>query len=297
MKTSIVLAAGTTLLCSAAGTALAQQAALLNGGFEIPRSAGNQIEPRGWHNLSNNTTARRRTATDGLVPAPLIRTGIASIELLGRPAGGFIAFTTDTLAPDFFFANPAIDWTKGDMVVSGWYAIPDGVAVEDQANGLKLELRLPDSQVAWAWETPVTVGDTNGQFTFLEFRVTREEMQDRFRFGTTQGFYSGVDVPNQVSILPFRFKGDGEPLLNAIYWDDVAFIQEEAGPSCGSTDFDGDGDEGTDADIEAFFAVIGGNACPTGTCGSVDFDGDGDEGTDADIEAFFRVIGGGPCEL
>jgi len=46
---------------------------------------------------------------------------------------------------------------------------------------------------------------------------------------------------------------------------------------------------------EAFFAVIGGGNCPTGTCGSIDFDGDGDEGTDSDIEAFFRVVGGGPC--
>jgi len=68
-------------------------------------------------------------------------------------------------------------------------------------------------------------------------------------------------------------------------------------PTCGSTDFDGDGDDATDADIEAFFSVIGGSGCPTATCGSTDFDGDGDEGTDADIEAFFRVIGGGPCEL
>jgi len=67
------------------------------------------------------------------------------------------------------------------------------------------------------------------------------------------------------------------------------------GSNCGSTDFDGDGDSGTDADIEAFFAVIGGQACPTGTCGSTDFDGDGDEGTDADIEAFFIVLGGGAC--
>jgi len=66
-------------------------------------------------------------------------------------------------------------------------------------------------------------------------------------------------------------------------------------PTCGSTDFDGDGDEGTDADIEAFFSAIGGGICPTGTCGSTDFDGDGDEGTDADIESFFRRLGGGPC--
>jgi hypothetical protein len=33
----------------------------------------------------------------------------------------------------------------------------------------------------------------------------------------------------------------------------------------------------------------------TPQCGSADFDGDGDLGTDADIEAFFRVLGGGDC--
>jgi len=65
--------------------------------------------------------------------------------------------------------------------------------------------------------------------------------------------------------------------------------------NCGTTDFDGDGDAGTDADIEAFFAVIGGGPCPTPSCATTDFDGDGDEGTDADIEAFFRVVGGGAC--
>ena len=81
--------------------------------------------------------------------------------------------------------------------------------------------------------------------------------------------------------------------IDAVRVDD--FACDDGAPVCGSIDFDGDGDEGTDADIEAFFAAIGGGICPTGTCGSVDFDGDGDEGTDADIEAFFRVIGGGTC--
>ena len=60
-----------------------------------------------------------------------------------------------------------------------------------------------------------------------------------------------------------------------------------------SADFDGDGDIGTDADIEAFFACLGGTCCAT--CQSADFDGDGDVGTDADIETFFRVLGGGAC--
>jgi subtilisin-like proprotein convertase family protein len=66
-------------------------------------------------------------------------------------------------------------------------------------------------------------------------------------------------------------------------------------PGCGSADFNCDGDVGTDADIEGFFACIAG-ACPEPPClNSADFNGDGDVGTDADIEAFFRVLGGGPC--
>jgi probable HAF family extracellular repeat protein len=58
-------------------------------------------------------------------------------------------------------------------------------------------------------------------------------------------------------------------------------------------DFNGDGDVGTDADIEAFFECLAGNCCAT--CGSADFNGDGDVGTDADIESFFSVLAGGPC--
>jgi hypothetical protein len=64
-------------------------------------------------------------------------------------------------------------------------------------------------------------------------------------------------------------------------------------PPCCTNDFDGDGDVGTDADIAAFFACLGGNCCPT--CGSPDFNCDGDIGTDADIASFFSVLGGGPC--
>ena len=60
-----------------------------------------------------------------------------------------------------------------------------------------------------------------------------------------------------------------------------------------SADYNNDGDSGTDADIEAFFACLGGTCCTF--CNPADFDGDGDTGTDADIEAFFRVLGGGNC--
>jgi hypothetical protein len=66
-------------------------------------------------------------------------------------------------------------------------------------------------------------------------------------------------------------------------------------PSCGTSDFNGDGDFGTDADIEAFFACLAGSCCATCFPGGADFNGDGDVGTDQDIEAFFRVLAGGTC--
>jgi hypothetical protein len=68
-----------------------------------------------------------------------------------------------------------------------------------------------------------------------------------------------------------------------------------AGQTCGTADFNCDGDVGTDSDIESFFACLAGN-CPAPPCtSSADFNGDGDVGTDADIESFFRVLAGGPC--
>ena len=60
-------------------------------------------------------------------------------------------------------------------------------------------------------------------------------------------------------------------------------------------DFNGDGDLGTDADIEAFFACLSGNCCGTCYAEGADFNADGDIGTDQDIESFFRVLAGGAC--
>jgi len=81
---------------------------------------------------------------------------------------------------------------------------------------------------------------------------------------------------------------------NATATDSVQ-VTVQAGQLCGTSDFNGDGDFGTDADIEAFFACLSGNCCPACFVGGSDFNGDGDFGTDADIEAFFRVLGGGTC--
>jgi hypothetical protein len=65
-----------------------------------------------------------------------------------------------------------------------------------------------------------------------------------------------------------------------------------SGEAC-SPDFNGDGDAGTDQDIEAFFSCLAGDCCTT--CLSADFNADGDTGTDQDIESFFRVLAGGGC--
>jgi len=66
-------------------------------------------------------------------------------------------------------------------------------------------------------------------------------------------------------------------------------------PRCGTSDFNGDEDFGTEQDIEAFFRCLTGTCCPTCWQGGSDFNGDGDFGTEQDIEAFFRVLTGGNC--
>jgi hypothetical protein len=88
----------------------------------------------------------------------------------------------------------------------------------------------------------------------------------------------------------------GEPtLVDFSSIADNQWVLISTAPTCGSADFDCDGDTGTDADIEAFFACLAGS-CPSAPCTSTaDFDADGDTGTDADIESFFRVLAGGPC--
>ena len=80
-----------------------------------------------------------------------------------------------------------------------------------------------------------------------------------------------------------------------IYWATFTVGSSCPGNECGPQDFNGDGDAGTDQDIEAFFACLGGTCCETCFCQGSDFNGDGDIGTDQDIEAFFRVLGGSPC--
>jgi hypothetical protein len=82
------------------------------------------------------------------------------------------------------------------------------------------------------------------------------------------------------------------PPPNGAQLRSLVLIPARPGAPC-NPDFNGDGDVGTDADIQAFFECLAGNCCPT--CGSADFNGDGDAGTDLDIQSFFSVLAGGPC--
>jgi hypothetical protein len=86
---------------------------------------------------------------------------------------------------------------------------------------------------------------------------------------------------------------NGTVTYRAIFSDGSYAVLSATIPLCGNSDFNNDGDSGTDADIEAFFSCLAGSCC--GACGNADFDGDGDTGTDGDIESFFRVLAGGSC--
>jgi hypothetical protein len=126
---------------------------------------------------------------------------------------------------------------------------------------------------------------------------------DNFRSGNVLDFPNAIlqsDISTTANLAFTLTDGAGphpfaatKPGAFGIYW--AAFSVGVTPPTCGSADFDCDGDSGTDADIEAFFACIAGS-CPAAPCASTaDFNMDGDSGTDADIESFFRVLAGGPC--
>jgi len=100
------------------------------------------------------------------------------------------------------------------------------------------------------------------------------------------GELPGTALVNNASPLPSG---------NGLAGGAASFTFTVEGSACGTSDYNGDGDFGTDADIEAFFACLAGSCCPTCFVGGSDFNADGDFGTDADIESFFRVLAGGTC--
>jgi len=113
--------------------------------------------------------------------------------------------------------------------------------------------------------------------------------------GEGVGNVPGTTTPGESEYLAYSVHWDlppGYSITSLRGWTDP---DAPPPPGCGSADFNGDGDIGTDADIEAFFTCLGGTCCGTCDTHGADFNGDGDIGTDADIESFFRVLGGGDC--
>jgi|GEM_PF-6873155 len=123
----------------------------------------------------------------------------------------------------------------------------------------------------------VDVGNTGG----LAYRARTETLFMAARVGASSEirFYTVDPTTGEATTIG---------TMGAVPVWALAFIRV-----CGTSDFNGDGDFGTDQDIEAFFACFGGNCC--NGCGSADFNDDGDYGTDQDIEAFFRVLAGAAC--
>jgi hypothetical protein len=109
-------------------------------------------------------------------------------------------------------------------------------------------------------------------------------------------YYAGIQIQPNSPQTDGRWHVRGTTQNNGFnFAGTIQVVNDGCTLPCGTADFDGDGDTGTDADIEAFFACLAGNCCATCYPGGADFNADGDTGTDADIESFFRVLAGGPC--
>jgi hypothetical protein len=122
--------------------------------------------------------------------------------------------------------------------------------------------------------------------------ATQGNSSNAIRWGTLYNFRFDANVPpRQAPATIGLFK----PATSSSPDTSVTAMAGTPTVGCGTPDFNGDLDFGTDADIEAFFACLSGTCCPTCYPGGSDFNADGDFGTDQDIEAFFRVLAGGAC--
>ncbi|MFZ4574197.1 MAG: hypothetical protein ACOYN0_07350 [Phycisphaerales bacterium] len=303
----IKIAIGLAGLCVVAATAAAQTPCpsvdncLSNPSFE-ETNPFNNVEPKGWHNLSNPTEAFRRRVGDGLLPAFAAvgtpnaitpRTGewVAAVGTDGDI--GFRGFTTDTrnfFAAGFPFFDPVFNYEgPGDVVVSGYYMIPADAPVTGDSVGIKLSVKFgnQDYAVLDPWGERVESlfsGTTNGQWTYFEQRWSLADIQSEVLFNVNEGYFPLIPYANHLKIVLGRF-APNTGATGTVYFDDVSFRQVEPGPTCAwandgcFADYNNDG--GIDGDdVIAFFADWdAGNACA---------DADASQGVDGDdVIAFF----------
>ena len=188
-------------------------------------------------------------------------------SVMGHRPGGWEAFDGDQYAEvesgfGAFLAQ-SVPTTPGRRYRLTFAHAPDPLVAAGDAD---VRVRWEGNQVGIASATDVTTADLNWQVWQFDVIATGTSAELRFE-DALAGVPHGGGFIDAVSVVAL----------------------------CGPQDFDGDGDSGTDADIEAFFACLAGNCCATCFSGGADFNGDGDLGTDADIESFFRVLGGGAC--
>jgi cytochrome c553 len=271
-RTAFMLNAASDLELSAAGNQLTARV-INQTGHKLPTglpegrrvwlnvrfldSAGALIAERGHYDPATATL----TESDTKVYQAVLGLDDAAAQATGQPAGPSFHFALvntrlfDNRIPPRGFRNDAFG---ADQCAPVGYAYPDGQYWDDTT------FTAPPG----AATAQVRVFSQTTSRGYAEFLHTANTTND-----DGWAFYQ-----------QYIAQGQSEPIEM-----DFAAIQVS---SC-TPDFNGDGDVGTDADIEAFFACLAGNCCPT--CAGADFNADGDVGTDADIEGFFRVLAGGNC--
>jgi hypothetical protein len=215
-------------------------------------------------------------------------------------------------------AGPAGVWNRVNAAEPTTLVGLDGspTGVQNFATGWGMPASTPPAgpvgndalMLSWSYQfidvaAPVTItGLQNGRYNAIFYGLNLGARSTLILAGDDGEFFTGpwtgqhqqgvsyVTLPFTVTngTMTFSVVGSivGPANLSAIQ------IVQVSGPGC-TADANGDGDFGTDADIEAFFACLAGSCCAR--CSPSDFNGDGDSGTDADIESFFRVLAGHPC--
>jgi hypothetical protein len=161
----------------------------------------------------------------------------------------------------------------------------------------------PNRTFTVAWIDRLQFGGGGGNETF-ECILHETSNNIEFRYGTMPADPGGGGGPGGGDYTIGVENADGTAASTILGSDigtgntarTLSFVegQNPCTNNCCRNDFNGDGDVGTDLDIENFFSCLSGSCCAT--CPpNADFNCDGDVGTDGDIEAFFRVLAGGPC--
>ena len=244
------------------------------------------------------------------------------VAMVGAALPGDAGLTVSALHQTFVAPNN--DWYMRGVTATGAWAVRNGVVIAKSGDSV--------GGHTWGTGTFYTIsGNSNGDWLLAGKTTNPDTASDDVLVVNGQvvlreGDPVSVDLNND-GVADTAFVGRGNNTLAAFTANNsagiapdgtvyvIAMLRTEGGvdvapaglpaallritpggtPTCGTADFDGDGDTGTDADIEAFFACLAGNCCATCWHLGADFNGDGDVGTDGDIEAFFRVLAGGQC--